>query len=229
MTTEAISPAVLHIRQAVLIAPALAGADVIVAGAGMLGSWTALALARCAHSVTVYDFDTVEDVNAGTQAYSAEHLGLPKVEALGLLAGGLPLRSVNTAFPLDQKPHEILGHRRRGRLVVVSAVDSFRVRREVAAWARLHRADLFVDTRAHGEVAVHMVVPPERLRAYITNLETDEGAPPAACGMEGTAWVGMRVAADVTGHVNAYFKGLPVPYIEVTHTGHGETLRKEML
>lgn len=53
-----------------------------IAGAGGIGSWTALFLSRAGIHCHVYDFDTLENVNLAGQAFSHKDIGLPKVEAL---------------------------------------------------------------------------------------------------------------------------------------------------
>jgi hypothetical protein len=185
----------------------------------MLGSWTAHVLARTCQQVYGWDFDTVGLENLGTQAYSALDEGLPKAAVLQAHLGGHPFSG--WAFEFDGKgsysPWD------SGPLVVISAVDSFTGRRTVAEWAA-PRADLFIDTRAHGTVGVVLACPAsphsadaalERnpsLRHYLETLESDDSAPTPQCGAEGTAFVGMWVAQQVASTMVRFFKGLPVPY-----------------
>lgn len=61
--------------------------SILVAGVGALGSLLTKSLAsdvRDEHTITVLDFDKVEErnVRANTQAYTSEMIGLPKTEAL---------------------------------------------------------------------------------------------------------------------------------------------------
>lgn len=237
--TTARNPQLL-IRQYGLIDPKLRDAVVVVAGAGMLGSWAALSLARVAHEVHVWDFDTVDDVNLGTQVYTDNQLGKPKVTALAEITSGLPVIPHDDFFPLDLSPED-MGLQRTYEvenplnsekvpmtrpLVIVCAVDSFKARAEIAAWARTHGADLFTDSRAHGELTVSMIVPPDKLEQYIGEIPDDESAPEPACGMEGTSFVGQFSAARITSGINSYFRGLPTAYMLVEHIGFGEVTRR---
>lgn len=57
--------------------------DVIVGGAGGIGSWLTMLLARMAvPNIFVYDFDHLEIHNMSGQLYGAKHITMPKVVAL---------------------------------------------------------------------------------------------------------------------------------------------------
>lgn len=57
--------------------------EVIVGGAGGIGSWLTLLLARLAiDNIVVYDFDTLEEHNMSGQCYPTSAIGQPKVTAL---------------------------------------------------------------------------------------------------------------------------------------------------
>lgn len=57
--------------------------NILIVGAGGIGSWTTLLLSRAGFkSITVIDDDSVEIVNLGGQFYSMEDVGTPKVFAL---------------------------------------------------------------------------------------------------------------------------------------------------
>lgn len=220
-------------RQSELLAHRMQNAAVLIAGAGMLGSWTAMALGRCAMDVQVWDFDTVEAVNTGNQAYTSEHPGLPKVQALEALTRGLPVRGHNERFPLDASRESLLETvemRANSPLIVVSGVDSFEGRKAMAGWARHHNADVFVDTRAMGEIAVVFIVPHAHIERYLRDeIIDDAAAPDVPCGMNGTAYVGQYVAATVTARLNAHFMGKPVPFVTVDEIGNGQRLREDKL
>ena len=218
-------------RQSAIIHPDLADAQVLVAGVGMLGSFTALALAHCVKHVAVWDMDSVEDVNMGNQAYNATHYGLPKGKALEAMCAGFPLSSEFARFPLDKAPSELLPHTLEGRkLIVVSGVDSLAVRGELANYARHHGADYFVDTRAMGDVAVILIVPPDQIERYLRDeLPKDEDVPDVPCGMNGTAYIGSFVAGKVVASLNASMRGVRVPFIRVEDVNMGVVLHEAAL
>lgn len=226
----------VHARHAGIIAPELRRATVFIAGVGMLGGWTTLALARAANIVHVWDHDTVEAPNLGNQAYHHLQLGQPKVEAIADLARGMPVIPHHEKFPMDLAPTYASDLQwSRGDtpfdapLILISGVDSFAVRKQLAEYALKHEVTLFVDTRAMGEVCVSCIVPPSLLSRYIKELPTDAAAPDAPCGMEGTAYAGMLVTARTVANINAYFRGWSVPYILTEDLRTGMELSIERL
>lgn len=235
MTTELIRNDARFSRQAQIIHPDLASAQVLIGGVGMMGSWSALALARCVAHVHCFDPDVVEDVNSGNQAYNGAQLGKPKGLALEELAAGLPLTTTHGIFDLAKAPEEVLPLKREGRkLVVVSGADSFAVRASLANYAHHHNADLFIDTRAMGDMCVVLcVVPPHQVERYLRDEVLDDAAvPDQPCGMNGTAYVGMYVASRLVASLNTYFKGGRVPFIRVedlgaANSGASDALRVE--
>ena len=216
----------LHVRQFQIIHDDLRDATIIVAGVGMLGSWTALAMARCARKVYIFDHDVVGEENLGTQAYNADQVGDSKVASLAEQGWGLPIIEWSTKFPIGLPLIEVL-EEKPNHLVFISCVDSFQARKECAQWAWDNGVDLFVDTRAAAEICVVCLVPYEKLPQYIETLNTDEDAPDVACGLEGTAYVGMGVASRVASRVNAYFRGLPVPAKTVENLALAQMIMKE--
>ena len=212
-------------RQSQLIAPRLRDANVLIGGVGMLGSFTALALARCTHEVIVFDPDVVEDVNTGNQAYNGSQVGVAKAEALESLAYGLPLSGKRSIFPIEEEPTALLQDASRP-LIVVSGADSFRVRGDLANYARHHGAEVFVDTRAMGELCIVCIVPQHLIPRYLDEeMRRDDEVPDVPCGYNGTSYCGMYVAARVTAGLNAYFGGRRVPFFRVEDLSTGDVLR----
>lgn len=56
--------------------------EIVIGGAGGIGSWLSFFLTRAGFNVTVYDFDTVEEHNLGGQLFFAHDIGQLKVTAL---------------------------------------------------------------------------------------------------------------------------------------------------
>jgi molybdopterin/thiamine biosynthesis adenylyltransferase len=113
-------------------------------GAGSIGSFTALYLAKMGcENINVWDFDKVSEVNVGCQLYGIEHIGRFKTQCLQ--ATILHLTGVEIV------PHET----RWGGVVspiLISCVDSMNTRREI--WETIKHnggIDWYIDGRMAGE------------------------------------------------------------------------------
>lgn len=207
-------------RQARIIDPKMGRLTILVAGAGMVGSWAALALVRAGAAVHVWDDDEVETHNVGVQAYDGRHVGMPKIDALSSLAGDPEIIGHVGRFPdpnldsyEDMQPAE--------NTVVVCAVDSMAGRREIAEWSRDNRVGLFIETGVQAElVVVKTAISAEDYERYLTTLPTDDQVEEPQCGLKGTAYAGMCLAAQIVPLVNGWCKGDTLPPIRMFHTGH---------
>lgn len=210
----------LHSRQRELVAPALQRARILVYGTGMLGSWTAIALARITEYVEVWDGgDMVEDVNLGTQAYSDADVGRPKGDSLCNKLLGFNVMAVDKLFPpVNYRPKASYFALQGQSLpdVVIACADSMDARRNGEAWAFGHSVPLFIDTRARGLEATILTVTMAEHNRYSIELPSDDAIEPVPCGQNGTAFVGMFVAARVASILNCYFRdGIgSIPYQE---------------
>lgn len=223
-------------RQELLVHDDFKNAVIVVAGVGMLGGWSTLALARIAKLVMVFDHDTVEDVNSGNQPYAEREAMMTKVEAIASIGSGLPIVPFHSKFDSSITRESVMSHGMLAldpdptrKLVVVSGVDSMAGRTEVATWALKNKADVFIDTRALGELIVTFTVPPHMLEHYLSHeILDDKDAPEAQCGEQGTSYAGMAVASRVCIHLNSFFRGRQYPYALVEHIGLNDIVRRDM-
>ncbi len=167
-----------------------------IIGAGALGGWLALGLAKSGIGrLRVWDFDTVDAVNVGVQPYGARDIGQAKVTALGSRcsdwSGGLlAYHFVAGRFGSPESPGLW------GADVTVSAVDSVEGRRLVFdAWKHLGCPGLFLDLRMAATEGEVWTAQAGRLRAYESALRSLEtaGASVAPCTARGTAHNAMVI------------------------------------
>lgn len=169
-----------HIRQLGLIDPADLHFGIMTVGAGSIGSFALLALAKMGcQNLTVLDFDTVEMVNTAAQLYSISDIGLPKVEALQHKIEML------TDYRLTARD-EMWGADTREQFsdrIIISAVDSMDVRR--ALFERHEKAPkYFIDARMGGNalfIYTFDLSSAEACARYRDTLFTDEEADPEPC------------------------------------------------
>ncbi len=194
-----------HSRQSNLLAPTDIQYPVIIVGAGGIGSWTALGLAKCGYPrITVWDDDVVESANVPNQVYRPDQVGRPKVEAL---------REVIETFSGTEI---IIRQKRFGaedslRGITIVGVDSMASRRLV--WSQAKRnpsVPLYVDARMARESGrIYTINPlqPTEADFYETTLYSDKEATPVPCGEQSIVHNVWVIAAMVSAQTKKFLKG----------------------
>lgn len=100
---------------------------ITIAGAGNIGSHTALAIARMGiKNIHIYDFDVVEAHNLSSQAYWPHNVGERKVHAIGYA-----MQNLNPEANIQTSNDPFTGKEKVGN-IFISAVDSMEARRLIA-------------------------------------------------------------------------------------------------
>lgn len=197
-------------RQLGMFDPALyAQHTIVIAGLGNIGSHTALALARMGlRKFELYDFDTVEVHNLSSQAYDYNDVGRLKTEATAD-----KMRALN--------PHaQITVHNERytgqtvGR-IVVSAVDSIEIRKEICAGlpAGVHVVD---GRMGGGQIEVHT----QRSEKWGDTLQVVADDDP--CGARYISYTSYLIAGLIANNVKRILRNEPV---KATILAHADTLQ----
>lgn len=170
---------------------------VIIIGAGSIGSYTALALAKDGvPDITVIDGDYVASHNVGMSAYYPKHVGMLKVLALRELIH----EQTGIGIAVEERFYQ--GERLRNA-TIISCVDRMEDGRH-RIWKAVRGSpsvDLLVDSRtAAGYIEVYGVNPTnkEDIRKYEQTLFADTEAARQACGLHGLSMIAMRQAAAVS-------------------------------
>jgi threonine dehydrogenase-like Zn-dependent dehydrogenase len=165
-------------------------ADVVVVGCGTTGSWVAHDLLRLGFcNIRVVDYDNVESHNVPAQFHSADHVGVPKVEAfkaaMKRLKMPVPKQIVKARYPI---PQNMTKHHKWARVTedsyMWSCVDSVDGRRDIAEAARLAGVRQLIDLRMgpeSGTILATGVNGPMPWDDYMASLDV-EFAPEPACG-----------------------------------------------
>jgi len=182
---------------------------ITLAGAGGIGSPTALALVKLGcRRLTIFDRDAVEPHNVPNQLYGPADLGRPKVEALAdvleRLTGDRP-EAVATVLPEAARPG-----------VLVAAVDSMAAR--VAIWRGAARYQpavrLVLDARMGGEVGRVLAVSPtdpDDVAFYESTLHDDADADPEPCFDQSVGYATLVLAGLVAATVKRFAVGQAIP------------------
>jgi len=179
----------------------IAPLKIAVIGAGGIGVPACLCLAKMGvNSIHVWDIDDVGYENVGPQMYGKRVVGRPKTLALGQFLQ-------DQADWCDVTLHNELFVKREGAFdafdVVVSAVDSLEVRKEIWQSIPTDSRQLLVDPRMGAEVlTVYSVIPQEDLAWYPNTLEGE--AMEFACTAKATFHNGLVAGAMTAQAVKAW-------------------------
>lgn len=165
-------------RQLDIVKPSELNFPILVVGAGGIGSWAVLTLAKMGcPDITVVDFDTVEDHNIPSQFYSTAQKGQKKVVALAESIStytGITIKTIDTKY--QDIPSE---ERSKNYSIIILAVDSLEQRREI--WEQFVQQttqfDVLIDTRMANElIRVFIASPysPSSLTEYVKTLDTSK-------------------------------------------------------
>lgn len=173
----------------------------IIGGAGGIGSWLTLLLARAGFSCFVYDFDTLEEHNMGGQLYGKEHIGTPKVEALRSIVRNF------TGTDITLKNEQYVETSMTGDFVF-SAFDNMQARKDMFnAWKKRVETNkgmaadvpIFIDGRLTMEQMQIFCVTPDKIKEYEKHLFDDSEVADAPCTMKQTSHSAAMIASHMTG------------------------------
>lgn len=197
-------------RQLGIIHPDKLKMPILIVGAGSIGGWTALALSKLGcQDITVMDFDTVEEHNAGSQVYVSADEELPKVEALQNRLRFLteyPIKTVNARWTPDVPLADYE--------IVIAAVDNITVRTEMFKKIMQGHDGLFIDARmAANSIEIFTVNPEDEadINAYLQTLFAEEDTLPIPCSERSVVYNVFVVAGLITDIVAKRANQLELP------------------
>jgi len=186
---------------------------ITIIGAGAIGSFAALSLAKMGFAdLQVWDFDEVSVENMNCQWYRFADIGKPKVLALEALIKdftGVEIEARNERY----ETQDLKG-------ILITAVDSMAVRKQIFERLKAgnYGVNWLIDPRMASEAALQYVINPWDRRdreTYEKVLYTDAHAVAERC----TAKATMYTATMIAGYVAKAVKDIVTkkPYARVTH------------
>ena len=184
------------IRQLDIIPPEVLGEQVTIIGAGAIGGWTTLCLAKMGISnITVFDSDIVTAENMNSQFFRTRDIGVPKVVALKELVEDF------TGVRIEAHNRLYTGERAFPG-IVISAVDSMAVRSQI--WASHKgigaRTRAIIDPRMGAMTALMYTVRPmieADAKWYEKTLYSDIDATQERCTAKATVFCANLLAGMV--------------------------------
>ncbi len=192
-----------HMRQLEIFDPRdYEGNEVIVIGAGCLGSWSVLNLAKLGiQNIRVYDHDEIEEHNVSNQVYDLNSVGESKVDALKeTIAQIADVEIEGVKEKIEESTDLDFGT----RSVVVNTVDNMKARKEVFEKIKRRGAMQLIDARMAGEVTrIYSIDPnsPDDIEFYEENLYDDEDAAEVGCMAQSVVYNASFVGAMVANSV----------------------------
>lgn len=170
------------VRQSDLIPVDVLSKKITIIGAGAVGSWTALALAKMGFlNLEVWDDDVVSVENMNNQMYPITSIDEPKVQALGDMINMFTGHKIVT-IKGRYEGEKIIGD------IVISAVDNMKVRKSI--WDN-SQATWFIDPRMGAESALLYVMnrhdPADKV-TYPKTLHSDEEGVHEPCTAKSTIY-----------------------------------------
>lgn len=172
-------------RQIDLVPPSILETPVTVIGAGAIGSWVVLCLAKMGFlNIAVFDHDEVDIVNMSSQFFGLKDIGTPKVLALRDRVKEMTGTTI-TAIGERYVDMKLKG-------VVVMAVDSMEVREKIFKANQLNLGcKWIVDARMGSETALIFTFNPNSetdIEFYQNSLYSDKDAIQERCTAKSTTY-----------------------------------------
>ena len=173
-----------------------------IIGAGAIGSFTALSLAKMGFKdITVFDDDIIDVENMNCQFFRHTDIGKPKVIALQELINdftGITIEIINDRWT---------GAKLNG--IVIAAVDSMEVRKQIfdTHYKLGFQTDLIIDPRMGAEVALLASYKPLNIEeglTYSKTLYTDAEAVQERCTAKSTIYGALSLSGMVCSLVKAF-------------------------
>jgi len=179
--------------------------DITIGGAGGIGSWLALALARNNHKVHIFDNDTYEHVNLAGQLVAKKQVGISKVTAIRQTVEAFTENTLNAYFQLYKKDFYTD--------IMVAAFDNMEARKLMfETWLSNPDRELFIDGRLTAEHYEIYVVTPKTESYYLQHWFPSSDVEPLPCSYKSTTFMAMGIASTIVNIISNYLSLDVQPY-----------------
>jgi hypothetical protein len=169
---------------------------ITVGGAGTIGTWLSVLLARTGeHTLIIFDDDTVEVHNMAGQMFRKSDIGKKKVEALRDIILDFTDHDESTIYVSDSKVTD----KTKVTPICMSCFDSMKARKDMfTAWKKLDDREMFIDGRMSIENYEVYTCLKGQEEIYEGTLFNDDEIPPQICSLKSTSHVGALIGGRMT-------------------------------
>lgn len=172
--------------------------DIIVGGAGGIGSWTSMFLSRIGHSLYIFDNDTIDETNMAGQLYGVKQIGVNKAEAT----------KQNIELFTDNKNTNVFGlydENSPTGPIVFSCFDNMKARKLMfEKWKAQEDRDIFIDGRMLAEIGMIFCVTKGKEADYEAELFDDSEVREAPCSFKATSHCGALIGSLMVSGLNNF-------------------------
>lgn len=205
-----------------IINPEQLAVPIHIIGAGAIGSFAALMLAKMgATDITVWDNDIVSIENMSCQFYRFKDIGTKKVTALAAIIEdftGVKIKAIPIHW--DAKASQDT------RGLVISAADSMEVRKDLFNYCKKdYRIRWFMDTRMGAETALMYVMQPDKSEdctSYANSLYEEKDAVQEKCTAKSTIYTANMLSGHLVKAVKDCLTKQEYPRITQWSIKHNE-------
>lgn len=175
---------------------------IVLGGAGGIGSWVALALARCGHELYVYDMDSFDINNMGGQFCTEEGIGKLKTTELQKNIKAFTGGNINTFSKFDEGSFVTP--------ITIAAFDNMEARRIMFdKWKEQENRELFIDARMTAEYFEVYAIQKGMEDKYEEVWFPSSEANVLPCSFKSTTHNAMGIAWILTGTLNNFLSNDP--------------------
>ena len=199
--------------------------NLTVGGAGGIGSWLTLMLARGGHYIQLYDYDRIDRTNMAGQLYATTDIGSLKADTAARIAIEFCGDDLVSNYGKFERGYST-------RSITFACFDSMSARKLMFnewkrrnKYTRSDRPCLFIDGRMEAESFQVYCVTPKDADRYEATLFNDNEVEDAPCSMKATSHMGAHISAVMTEYFNNHvanvrtgFNDRDVPFSHVWHS-----------
>lgn len=177
----------------------------IVGGAGGIGSWLTLLLARAGFNPTVFDHDVLEEHNMGGQLYDSISVGKNKVVALSTIVkdfSGTEIDILASKYDETSVAHTYMFSGFDNMLARKHMFENFV--QYVEGYDGVE-TPIYIDGRLSAEQLQIFCVTPDRIEMYKNHLFNDSEIEDAPCTLKQTSHAAAMIASHMVGFFTNHY------------------------